>query len=104
MKKKTALETATQAPRRTLENSPSRTVRATGIQFSPDVEGPEAPAPRQVFSSEDQALEFLLSGIVDKLGGSAEERSEMADFLGMLLDTDPDLKAEVLAGVAIRRA
>jgi hypothetical protein len=28
----------------------------------------------------------------------------MADFLTMLLDTDPELKGEVLAGVAIREA
>jgi hypothetical protein len=28
----------------------------------------------------------------------------MADFLGMLLDTDPELKEEILANVSIRKS
>jgi len=56
---------------------------------------------RQVFSSEEQAIDFLLGNILEKLGDDAEAKAEMADFLTMLLDTDPQLKEEVLDGVAI---
>lgn len=59
---------------------------------------------QQVFSSEEQALEFLLGSVVEKIGDDATAKAEMADFLTMLLDTDPELKDEVLAGVAIRKA
>jgi len=102
MNKRKVLETHQQASRCSVENKPSRSLGATAIHFAPDVRIDNANAQQQVFSSEEQALEFLLSGIVEKMGGASEERSEMADFLGMLLDTDPELKAEVLAGVSIR--
>lgn len=59
---------------------------------------------QQIFSSEEQALEFLLGSVVEKIGDDPTARAEMADFLTMLLDTDPELKGEVLAGVAIREA
>jgi hypothetical protein len=64
--------------------------------------GCESEGPQQVFSSEEQALDFLLGSIVEKLGDDSTAKSEMADFLAMLLDTDPELKEEVLSGVAIR--
>jgi hypothetical protein len=64
----------------------------------------EVDGERQVFSSEEQALEFLLGSVVEKIGDDPTAKAEMADFLTMLLDTDPELKDEVLAGVAIRNA
>ena len=72
MNKKIALRTAQRNSTKALENRPSRSSRVAQVHFSPEVASPGHSLPQQVFSSEDQALEFLLSGIVDKLGGSSE--------------------------------
>jgi len=87
---------------RSLENAPSRTsARATPKSLNIIAADEEA---RQEFSSEDQAIDFLLGSVVDKLSENPEDRADMADFLGMLLDTDPELKEEILANVAIRKS
>jgi len=46
----------------------------------------------QAFSSETQALDFLVSSITDKLGAEGGERSQMLEFLNLILETDPALK------------
>lgn len=87
---------------RSIENAPSRSsVRAAPKSLTiieADEEG------RQEFSSEDQAIDFLLGSVVDKLSENPEDRADMADFLGMLLETDPELKEEILANVTIRKS
>ncbi len=57
---------------------------------------------KQLFSSKEQALEFFVGSVLDKLGGESEERAQVHEFLELLLETDPALKDDLLAGVAIR--
>ena len=57
----------------------------------------------QVFSSEEQALSFLVDSVTGKLGDSEVERTQMHEFLNLLLDTDPTLREEILAAVTIRK-
>jgi hypothetical protein len=56
---------------------------------------------KQCFSSEDQALSFLVENIVDKLGEASEDRSQMQEFLKLLLESDPLLREEILAGISV---
>ena len=58
---------------------------------------------RQVYSSEAQALEVLVGSIVSKVSGTPEGEREMAEFLHTILDTDPTLRQEILAGISIRK-
>jgi hypothetical protein len=89
--------------KRSLVNSPSRSLAASqsapGEQFTQQ----EQPQGKQVYDSEEGALEVLVESIVGKLGDSPRERREMADFLNMLLETDPTLRHEVLSGVVVRK-
>ena len=55
------------------------------------------------FDNEDEALSSLMSSVLDNLGSNTDERSEMQSFLQTLLDTDPELKKELLEGVTVRR-
>jgi hypothetical protein len=87
---------------RSIENAPSRAASRAASKSLAIIQTDEDQA-RQEFSSEDQAIDFLLGSVVDKLSGNPEDRADMADFLGMLLDTDPELKEEILANVAIRK-
>ncbi len=88
---------------RSLENAPSRGATRAKPKSLAIIQVDEEDA-RQEFSSEDQAIDFLLGNVVDKLSENPEDRAEMADFLGMLLDTDPELKEEILANVSIRKS
>ena len=88
---------------RALENAPSRDAARAKPKSLAIIQVDEEDA-RQEFSSEDQAIDFLLGNVVDKLSESPEDRAEMADFLGMLLDTDPALKEEILSNVSIRKS
>jgi len=56
-----------------------------------------------VYSSEEQALRVLVESIVAKMGDSPQERIEMAEFLDMVLDTDPELRSQILAQTTIRK-
>jgi hypothetical protein len=76
----------------------------------PDVSEPLSPFAEQVldeakqcFSSEDQALSFLVENIVNKLEEGSNDRSQMHDFLKLLLESDPLLREEILAGVTVRK-
>jgi hypothetical protein len=53
--------------------------------------------------SSNDALTFLVENIVDNLGEGGEEQTQMRDFLNLLLDTDPTLRDEILAGVSERK-
>jgi hypothetical protein len=57
----------------------------------------------QVFSSEEQALEVLVSQVVSRFEDDPEEQAEMREFLNTILETDPVLRSEILAGATIRR-
>jgi len=87
---------------RSIENAPSRSTVSVTPKSLTIIEAEEDV--RQEFSSEDQAIDFLLGSVVDKLSENPEDRADMADFLGMLLETDPELKEEILANVAIRKS
>lgn len=60
---------------------------------------PSAPAG----SSEQEALNFLLSSITDKLGDQGVEKAQMHEFLSIILDTDPALKEEILRGIRVSK-
>jgi hypothetical protein len=87
----------TNAPSTTLNSSARPVAREGGEQVV--AEGMR----KQVYSSEQQALEVLVDSIVGKLSDTPEERAEMQDFLEMILDTDPMLREEILASTAIRK-
>ena len=55
------------------------------------------------FESEDSAIEFLLSSVVSRLGVGTPEGADMQDFLDMVLQSDPSLREELLAGARIRK-
>jgi hypothetical protein len=57
----------------------------------------------QVFSSEEQALEVLVSQVVSRYEDDPEEQAEMREFLYDILETDPALRNEILSGATIRR-
>lgn len=78
------------------ESAPTEALRSTFV----DAVLTEA---SQAFSSEQQALDFLVSSITDKLGSAEGERSQMHEFLNLILETDPSLKEEILQGIAIRK-
>lgn len=54
-------------------------------------------------SSEEEALNFLISNITDKLGEQGLEGAQMREFLSLILDTDPTLKEEILQGISVRK-
>ncbi len=102
MAKKALTIVKEEGKKRSLENVPSRSsARATPKSLT-IIESDEEV--RHEFGSEDQAIDFLLGSVVDKLSDNPDDRADMADFLGMLLETDPELKEEILASVAIRKS
>jgi hypothetical protein len=86
---------------RRLSNTPSQTLREG--QVAQSVQQPSCETPGQVYSSEEQALEVLVDSIVGKLGDSPTEQREMAEFLNMILETDPELRSEIVASARIRK-
>jgi hypothetical protein len=54
-------------------------------------------------SSEQEALECLLSSITDKLGDQGVEKAQLHEFLSLILDTDPALKEEILRGIRVSK-
>jgi hypothetical protein len=63
----------------------------------------EDPFQGQTFESEDSAINFLLKSVVSRLGIDTPEGADMQDFLDMVLESDPMLREELLAGVSIRK-
>jgi len=60
-------------------------------------------AQKQVFKSEQEALDFFYARLLQAAGGSAAEQAQMMEFLELLIETDPLLKEELLSGVTIRK-
>ena len=103
-KKATKLQVATSGKKklqRQLVNTPSRTLGESQVVQSvqPAVDAPVG----QVYSSESQALEVLVESLVSKLADSPQEQLEMAEFLDMVLETDPELRSQILAQTTIRK-
>jgi hypothetical protein len=85
-----------------LVNSPSQTIEPTLItQIGRS--GVAENFGRQVFSSEEQALEMLVDQVVERYEDDPEEQDEMRRFLNTVLETDPVLRSEILSGAVIRR-
>jgi hypothetical protein len=57
----------------------------------------------QIFSSEEQALSFLLNSVTEKLGDVGLESSQLHEFLSLVLESDPQLREQILSGVSIRK-
>jgi hypothetical protein len=57
----------------------------------------------QALSSDEEALDFLVSSITDKLSGAGQGRSQMHEFLSLILETDPALKEEILQEIILRK-
>lgn len=53
--------------------------------------------------SEEEVLSSLLSSITDKLGDQGVEKAQIHEFLGLILDTDPALKEEILRGIRVTK-
>lgn len=84
---------------RRLVNSMSATA---GAHSNPDAKVND-PFQGQTFESEDSAIKFLLGSVVSRLGVGTPEGADMQDFLDMVLQSDPSLREELLAGVRIRK-
>ena len=104
-KKKTNLKVIQQAEvaaKGRLFNAPSRSAEAPHGEAT--TRSPIAQSfAKQVFSSEEQALEVLLEQVVSRYEQDPEEQAEMRKFLSTVLETDPDLRSEILAGAVIRQ-
>ena len=83
-----------------LTNSPGRRAEKNGIKEQP--QRADSARQCQVFNSENQALEALLSQVVGRLEDDVTEQAEMKAFLSELLETDPVLREQILSEVTIR--
>jgi hypothetical protein len=54
------------------------------------------------FNSPSEALNALVESVVKRFDDDSEEQDEMREFLYALLETDPELADEILAGVEIQ--
>lgn len=100
-KKATNLKVTVSAPKRSPKSrtvEPSAPVKSQS-QFAQGVID-DAQAAR---GSEEEALSFLISNITEKLGEQGMARAQMAEFLSLILDTDPTLKEEILQGISPRK-
>ena len=60
-------------------------------------------ASSQGFSSDNEAIDFLLKSVIENLGDQAPDKAQLQEFLSLLLDTDPGLREEILAGISHRK-
>ncbi len=103
-KKRSNLKLVTESKpnkKRQLVNSPSR---SSGQQPADPESGRSAIAEsfgKQAFSSEKQALGFLISQVVSRYEGDPREQDEMRKFLESIVETDPVLRSEILSGTTI---
>jgi hypothetical protein len=83
-------------------NSPSTTAQQSAASYVAPNDLAEGLA-KQVFSSEEQVLEVLVSQVVSRYEDDPGEQAEMKEFLHTILETDPDLRSQILSGATIRR-
>lgn len=81
----------------------ANSVSATGVKHSSPNAVVEDHFLGQTFESEDSAINFLVGSVVNRLGADTPEGADMQDFLDMVLESDPSLREELLAGVSIRK-
>jgi len=53
---------------------------------------------RRTFTSEQEAIDFLIAAVASRLADSADQEADMCQFLKLLVDTDPELKGQLLEG------
>jgi hypothetical protein len=105
-KKRSNLKVVTQPEPRAkgqLGNSPSRTSEPQPVAQESARSVIAEGFGKQVFSSEEQALDVLVSQVVSRYEDDPEEQEEMKQFLHTILETDPVLRGEILSGATIRR-
>lgn len=104
--------TAIAAPTRRVKQPQERTTKSIGMgdgSAPSELSQSVLSEARQSFSSEEQALSFLLNSVIEKLGdgeklrGGGAESTQLHEFLKLVLETDPDLREQVLSGIAIRK-
>jgi hypothetical protein len=83
-----------------LTNSPSRS--AEKVVREEQARSSNSAAQSQVYNSQDQAIEALLSQVVSRLEDDPAEQADMKAFLSDLLEIDPVLRDEILSEVTIR--
>jgi hypothetical protein len=54
------------------------------------------------FNSPSEALNALVESVVKRFDDDSEEQDEMREFLYALLESDPELAEEILAGIEIQ--
>jgi hypothetical protein len=86
-----------------ISNSPSTTSREATSQEAVIDQQQADPFTGHVFDSEEGAINFLLESVVGRLGADSPEGRDMHDFLDMVLESDPSLREELLAGATIRK-
>lgn len=100
-KNATKLKATVSAPKRSPK---SRSVPpSTPLNAQPQFAQGVVEETQAAYSSEEKALDFLISNITDKLGGQGLEGAQMREFLSLILDTDPTLKEEILKGISVRK-
>jgi hypothetical protein len=87
----------------TISNAQSTTSRETTSNEAVLDQQQADPFTGQVFDSEEGAINFLLDSVVRRLGADSPEGRDMHDFLDMVLESDPSLREELLAGATIRK-
>lgn len=60
-------------------------------------------AQKQVFQSEEDALAFFFTRLVESHPGDPAEGAQMREFLEVLLETDPQLREDLLSTVSIKK-
>lgn len=88
---------ARKAPGPALEGSPPVSIEDLNLNAT------ILAAQKQVFKSEQEALDFFYARLLQEAGGSAQEQAQMREFLELLIETDPLLKEDLLSGVRIRK-
>jgi hypothetical protein len=75
-------------------------VSAPAIELSAVEAALEEALQRGSFESEQEALDFCLQTIVSKFAEDEQQRTDMYQFLELLLETDTELREHLLSAVA----
>lgn len=58
---------------------------------------------QRTFADEQEALSFFYDRLLESAAENPEEREQMLEFLQLLVETDPALKADLLGAARIRK-
>ncbi len=91
----------------------NRAVKAVRRSSQPEVEPPAlddltlnaviVEAQQRTFASEQEALAFFYDKLLSKSAEDSQEEAQMREFLELLVETDPKLKADLLSAVRVRK-